>query len=204
MSKELLPMRADLDHLQRLAKMFVASGLFADTRDLAQACVKILAGEEIGVPPLAAMTGIHLIKNKVSYSAFLMASVAGKAGYRFTYPEHSEKRCVLHVFRGTEKVGESSFSFEDAARAGLTSNDTYKKYPKNMLWARAMSNACKWYCSDAFAGSTPYTPDELGATVNPETLEVESVTNVEPLPELPSASASADDLNSLLTEEVTA
>jgi hypothetical protein len=53
-----------------------------------------------------------------------------------------------------ESVGESSFSIEEATKAGLTHKDTWKKHPKNMLFARALSNGCKWFCADVFSGAT--------------------------------------------------
>jgi hypothetical protein len=42
-----------------------------------------------------------------------------------------------------------------------------------MLFARAMSNGARWYCPDVFAGPA-YTPDELGADVDGETLAMVS------------------------------
>ena len=47
-----------------------------------------------------------------------------------------------------------------AVKAGTKNMD---KFPRNMLFARAMSNGQKWYCPDAFNGATVYTPEELGA-----------------------------------------
>ena len=56
--------------------------------------------------------------------------------------------------------------------AGLDSNTNWRKYPRNMLFARAISNGARWYCPDLFGGSPVYTPDELGAEVDGETGEV--------------------------------
>jgi hypothetical protein len=53
---------------------------------------------------------------------------------------------------------------DDAGLAGLAGKDNWKKYPKNMLFARAISNGQKWFVPDAFNGATVYTPDELGAS----------------------------------------
>ena len=40
------------------------------------------------------------------------------------------------------------------------------KFPRNMLFARSLSNGVKWFCPDIFLGAPVYTPDELGATVD--------------------------------------
>ena len=55
---------------------------------------------------------------------------------------------------------------DDAKAAGLTSKDNWKKYPRNMLFARAISNGQKWYAPDVYNGVTVYTPDEMGANVD--------------------------------------
>ena len=40
--------------------------------------------------------------------------------------------------------------------------DNWRKYPKNMLFARAISNGVKWHCPDVMNGQPVYTPDEMG------------------------------------------
>ena len=52
---------------------------------------------------------------------------------------------------------------EDATQARL-SGDNWSKYPKNMLFARALTNGAKWYTPDVFGGAI-YEPEELGAQV---------------------------------------
>jgi hypothetical protein len=47
------------------------------------------------------------------------------------------------------------------------SGDNWKRYPRNMLFARCISNAARWFCPSVFGGPV-YTPDELGAAVDPE------------------------------------
>ena len=57
-----------------------------------------------------------------------------------------------------EEVGKSSFNFKDAAKAGLANKDVWKNYPRNMMFARALSNGSKWYCPNVFSG---YTREEI-------------------------------------------
>ena len=42
---------------------------------------------------------------------------------------------------------------------------SWKHYPRNMLFSRAISNGAKWYCPDLFGGPV-YTPDEMDAIVD--------------------------------------
>jgi hypothetical protein len=55
-----------------------------------------------------------------------------------------------------------------AKTAGLAGGATWRQYPENMLFWRAMSNGVKMFCPDVFLAPV-YTPDELGAEIDPET-----------------------------------
>lgn len=155
-----------------LGKTLAASGYFQDARDAAQAAVKVMAGAELGFGPIASMTGVYIVKGKVSLSANLMAAAIKRSGrYNYRVRAHSEQVCEIEFFEGSESIGKSEFSIKDAAAAGLTSNDTWKKFPKNMLFSRALSNGAKWYCPDIFGGPI-YTPDEMGAVIDGETGEI--------------------------------
>lgn len=156
-----------LDEIQTLGQVFVKSGFFSDARDASQAVVKILAGRELGLSAITSMTGIFVIQNRVTVGANLIAAKVKSSGkYDYKVVEHTEKACVIDFFErkgdSLEKIGTSSFTVEDARKAG-TKN--LEKFPRNMLFARAMSNGAKWYCPDAFSGLLVYTPDELGANV---------------------------------------
>ena len=61
--------------LMEMAQVFAESGFFSDSRDAAKAVVKIMAGKELGLPPIVSMTGINLIKNKITISANTMAGI---------------------------------------------------------------------------------------------------------------------------------
>jgi hypothetical protein len=62
-----------------LGQVLAASGYFGDARSAAQAAVKVMAGEEMGFGPVAAMTGIHIIKGRVTISAHLMAAAVRRS-----------------------------------------------------------------------------------------------------------------------------
>jgi hypothetical protein len=152
-----------------LGEMMAKSGFFSDTREQAQAVVKILAGQEMGFGPVASMMGINIIKGKVSISGNLMAAAIKRSGrYNFRVLKIEPTVCEIAFFENGEQVGVSTFTSEDAKKAQLTSGDggMYGKYPRNMLFNRAISNGAKWWCADIFAGHAVYTPDELGARVD--------------------------------------
>ena len=144
--------------LLNISKAFAESGMFTDIKSAAQAMVKISAGQEIGIPPFASMSGIHIIQGKPTIGAGLIASsIKGSGKYDFRVVDHSEKICSIEFFQGKESLGISTFTIDDAKKAGTKNID---KFPKNMLFARAISNGVKFYTPDVFSGPV-YTPEEM-------------------------------------------
>lgn len=185
-----------VEDLGQIGQIFVKSGFFADTRDAAQAIVKVMAGQELGFAPIASMTGVYIVKGKVSLSANLMAAAIKRSGrYTFKVLNLDAKECSIEFYEilggKRESIGVSSFTMAEAAQAGLAGSATWKNFPRNMLYARAMSNGAKWYCPDVFGGPI-YTPDELGAAVDGETGEM-----VDLEPEKPAAVNSAPTVAAL-------
>lgn len=147
-----------------LGKILAESGFFQDTRGTAQAVAKILAGREMGFGPMASMTGINIISGRVATSANLMAAAVQASGrYSFRVLELTPSVCRIRFFEGKEGIGDSEFTMDDARKAGTKNLD---RFPRNMLYARAMSNGVKWYCPSVMNGQPIYTPEELGATVD--------------------------------------
>ncbi len=181
-----------LDDTMTLGKVLAASGYFADSREAAQAVVKVLAGAELGFGPIASMTGVNIIKGKVSLSANLIAAAIKRSGrYNYRVVSLTDTDCRIDFYEAGERVGTSTFTADDAKLAGL-GGDNWRKFPRNMLFARAISNGAKWYCPD-LSGGPLYTPEELGATIDGETGEVVDVPVVvkpaaaQPAPDQPAA-----------------
>jgi hypothetical protein len=166
MTNQLVPL-TDLPD-EKLGQLIAQSGYFQDAKQAGQAVVKVIAGREIGLGPIASMTGIYIVQGRVAFGANVMAAALKRTG-RYTYrvTELTDNRCTIDFFEivggKREPIGASTFTKEDAAKAGTKNMD---KFPKNMLFARAMSNGVKWYAPDVFAGAPIYTPEELGAEVN--------------------------------------
>ena len=165
MSNELARQEMNIDELARVAKMLSLSGYFEAKGDgdvaIAQIATKILAGRELGYGPFASVNGIHVIQGKPAISANLMAAaVKAHPNYDYRVRENTDKIVAIEFFQLGESLGTSQFSTKDAQAAGLNSA-MWKKYPRNMLFARAMSNGVRWHCPDVFSGTAVYTPEEL-------------------------------------------
>ncbi len=157
--------------LMTVAQAFAESGIFSDSKTAAQAFVKIMAGQEMQMAPFQAMTGIHIIAGKPVIGAGLMAGrVKGSGKYDYHVKEHSEKICSIDFTQDGIVIGNSTFTLDDAKKAGTKNLD---KFPKNMLFARAVSNGVKWFTPDIF--STPvYTPEEMAEVIeNGEQKEID-------------------------------
>jgi hypothetical protein len=169
----------DFGELMKVGAMIAKSGYFQDAREESQAIVKVLAGKELGIGPVTAMQGIYIVKGRVTLGANLMASLIKSSGrYNYRILELTDKVCRIQFYEDGKPVGESSFTMEDAKKAGL-GGANWTGYARNMLFARALSNGAKWYCPDAFSGTTPYTREEIeqGATVEElPTVEVDTAT----------------------------
>ena len=174
--------QVDIEEIKRVATMMVYSNFFASDGDqnraIAQIGVKILAGREMGYGAFASVQGIHVIQGKPTVSANLMAA-AVKAHPRYNYKvvEMTDDKVSIQFYEDGQPSGVSEFTKADATLAGLTGKDIWKKFPRNMLFSRALSNGVRWFTPDVFNGSTMYTPDEIDADVTIDMATGEVITN---------------------------
>lgn len=152
-----------LEDSMRIGKVFFESGLFQDVKSMAQAVVKIQAGAEIGIPPFQAISNVHIIKGKPTIGAHLMAAKIKASGkYDYEVVKHDATICHIDFFtvvngkRGN-KIGESIMTIHEAQ---LLNSQNLHKMPRNMLFARAISNGQRWHCPDVFIGVV-YVPEEM-------------------------------------------
>lgn len=159
---------ASLNEPMALGDVFMKSGLFKDVKTKAQAVVKILAGRELGLAPIESMINIYMTPNgQIGLQAKIIGSLIKKSGkYDYTVDKLDNEGCTITFYildyTGEGKrieLGKSTFTKRDAALAGIINKDNWKNYPRNMMFARALSNGAKWYTPDAFCG---YTAEELG------------------------------------------
>jgi len=183
-----------------LGDVLARSGFFPDTRGAAQAVVKILAGRELGYGPITSMTDIYVVKGRVTIGATLIAATIRRSQrYDYRIKHLDDQSCQIVFLMDDNVIGVSSFTIDDAKKANLVGGDNWKKYPRNMLFARAVSNGAKWFCPDIFSGASVYTPDELGVDSNGETGEVIAVpTEVDLAPILTTTLEQYEELQRLI------
>ena len=152
-----------------IGETFFKSGMFADIKSAQQAVVKIMAGAEMGISPFQAMSGIHIIQGKPTIGAGIIASRVKSSGkYNYIVTEMNDQVCSIAFkevcgvvgdsnAKGWNEIGTSTFTIEDAKKAGTKNLD---KFPRNMLFSRAISNGVKWFCPDIYEGPV-YVPEEM-------------------------------------------
>lgn len=182
-----------VNEAMQLGEVLYKSGYFADVKNAAQAVVKILRGQELGIPPVTALEQVYVISGKTALGASLIASKIKASGkYNYKIKRLDDNGCELIFYENGKEVGTSVFTFEDAKKAGLTGRETWQKYPRNLYFARALSNGAKWYCPDIFSGAI-YVPEELEDIKEEVTITIEEPQK-EALPEEPVAIKEEDPI----------
>ena len=165
-----VPSQEEWGTLVQQADIISKSGLAPSSlRNKPEAILTIaLKGRELGVPPMQALSHIHIIQGRPTMSAELMRSLVQREGHRINvqFDERSQTAKVtgqrFNRITGEyeEHIAEATFSMEDAKRAGITGKDNWKKYPRAMLVARATSIIVREHFADVAMGVS-YTPEEL-------------------------------------------
>jgi hypothetical protein len=191
-----------LDDLARLAKAIADSGYFKDADTAQKVTVKMLFAATMGFDPIAGLQGVDLIDGSPTPNAhFWAAAIEDSPLYDYEVLERSSERCTVRILRvkpdGSWRVrGEVTWTMEDARRAKLAGKDNWVKYPRSMLFARAMTEAGRAYAPGLFGGVRAYGHEELvpdGPVVDYETGEViEMPADVHPPAPAEGASPSAD------------
>lgn len=117
-------------------------------------------GAEMGLGPMQAIMGVHIMQGKFTLDATLVASIIQRSGrYRYHISTLTSEVASIDFFDGDTLLGNSTFTMSDAKTAGLNSQ-TWKKFPQQMLRARALTNGARNYVPEVFGGPV-YVPDEL-------------------------------------------
>jgi len=152
----------NLDDVERLAKIAVASGL-CRVRRPEEAAVILLTGRELGLSPMQSLRGIYVVSGSPVLSADLLVAVVRRSGlcasWRVT--ESTEDRCTITTTRQGETEPQSrTWTMADARKAGVTGKPIWSQYPRTMLRHRCAADLAREVYPDVVLGL--YDPEELG------------------------------------------
>lgn len=121
----------------------------------------ILTGHELGMQPMTSLAHIHVIDGKPGLSSAIQRALILAQGHEIWVEETTNTRAVICSRRkGQDRVFTTTYTMDDAKAAGLQFKDNWKKYPRNMLVARATGEHARNYYADVL-GAMPYNTEEL-------------------------------------------
>mgnify|MGYP003322062672 FL=1 len=107
----------------------------------------------LNMDPMAAVVSIHSIKGKPVLSAALMGSLVRKGGHKLRVQATAAK-AVAEVIRADDPdfTFRSEWDMERARTAGVGNGDNWRKFPAQMLTARAISEVARMACAELLVG----------------------------------------------------
>ena len=109
-------------------------------------------GAARGLDLLTALQGVAFVDGKPVIDATMQRALAKRAGYRVLVTHADDNAATVAVFEGGERLGEATYSMEDARHAGLAGKRNWQQHPKAMLVARATTQAMRWFAPDVMVG----------------------------------------------------
>lgn len=164
---------AKLQYAQELANSGLLPAAFR--RQPGNVLYAVEYGEMLGLPPMAAITGIHVIEGKPTASAGLISGLIRRAGHKLRVKGNAQwATCQIirsddpdYVFEVTWTLYKGKDGHPSAEEAGLLGKTVWKNYPASMLKSRAITQCARDACEEALYG-LHYTAEELGAEVDEE------------------------------------
>jgi len=188
-----LPSAQELMVYETWAKTAAESKMYKGVGAEAGIMMIMLAAREYGIGPAQALNGgLHIIEGKVELSARMMSALIRRAKHSVRILECSDKICSLHgKRRDTGDEFTASFSIEEAQQAGLIKDKgAWKKTPKDMLFARAMTRLARQLFADVIG--IGYVEGEISGD-DPKDVQVTPINELqlEHVPEIKAAEEAA-------------
>lgn len=179
--------KQEIDFYKSLASTAAKSGNYAGMNEMSLLNI-MLSAKDFGVSPMKAINGsFYVVNGKISMSTALMADRIRKEGHSIKIPEWTDNKCtIIGVRKDNGDSVKFEFTMDDAHRAGLTGSPTWKKYPKQMLYNRAMSTLARVLFSDVVGNcysedereeikTKPFMESPKGGAIEDKTLETVEV-----------------------------
>lgn len=176
-SSEMVPAyeRATLPERMEYARALSGSGLLPEAYrgQPANVLLAVETGLALGLHPMAAIQGIHVIKGRPVIGAALVGALVRRAGHRLRIEWDGETAtATIQRADDPEYTYRAEWTMERARAAGLAGNATYRAHPAQMLKARAVTEVARDACPEVLSGlysdaeahefPEPHTPAEQG------------------------------------------
>ncbi|MFG7942927.1 hypothetical protein [Streptomyces cacaoi] len=145
---------------QSLAKTSFVPKAFQGKPD--EVTAAILAGQEMGLSPMAALRSMHVIQGTAGLSAIALRGLVQAHGHEMWTEESTSTRAIVCGRRkGQSQEERVVWTTDRATKAGFPAkNPNYKTQPQAMLLARATAECARLIAADVLMGM-PYSSEEL-------------------------------------------
>lgn len=152
-TRSMLPVGDEATTIARWAEA-VAQAPFYQKMGGVPAIISIwLAARELGIPEMQALNGgMWNVQGRVILSAPMMNQLIWKAGHKIEKVTHTNEICHLRGIRRDGSRWEEVATIQEAQKAGLTTKDVWKNYPKKMLFHTAMRDLARNFFPDVLGG----------------------------------------------------
>lgn len=147
-----------LGDIQRMAQAVAASNLFG-VKTPEQAMALMLVAQAEGLHPAIAARDYDIIQGRPAKKseAMMRSFIANGGRVKWHALDDTQADATFsHAAGGEIRI---TWDIKRATIAGLTSKDMYKKYPRQMLRARCISEGVRTVCPMATSGM--YVPEEV-------------------------------------------
>ena len=149
-----------MSDIEQMATIMAKSRMFG-FRNIEEAISLMLMAQAEGMHPAKAAQRYHVIQGRPALKAEAMLAGFQAAGGRIKVDEKTDTRVAVwfsHPTACPEPVL-IDWTMDRAKNAGLTGKDTWNKYPRQMLYARVVSEGVRTCYPGVLNGM--YTPEEV-------------------------------------------
>lgn len=154
-----VPMAAahyDLAQVMELSRVMAVSSLLPTSLrgKPADVLVAIMYGQEIGLAPMQAIQSVYVVNGRPTISAQLWVALARRAGHKVRVLDESPESCTVEVERADDpgRPTRVTYTLEQAKKAKLATKEVWQQHAHAMLYARAVSTACRRACPEIALG----------------------------------------------------
>ncbi len=139
--------------LIKVADVLFKSQLFPNAKNSYGAYAIVQYGSELEIPPMTALQTMSIISGKICMAAQMMLTLALKRGVEYKITVDSDKEVVVIFSRKGFEPYISSFSIEEAKRAGIfKAQGGWEKWPRDMCFWRAVTRGLRRIAPDVILG----------------------------------------------------
>lgn len=147
------PIVSQAHSLIKVAEALFKSQLFPNVKNAYGAYAIVEYGAELEIPPMTSLQTMSIISGKICMAAQMMLTFALKKGVSYKVITDSEKEVSVTFSRQGFEPYTSSFSIEEAKRAGIfKAQGGWEKWPRDMCFWRAVTRGLRRIAPDIVLG----------------------------------------------------